>query len=88
MSDADAIITELDKMGGFIDKAHAALQKGKVVGLSHLDNEVAELCAQAIKLPPEQAKTVQPIMADVISKLETLALSLQSFQAKLKEKTK
>lgn len=87
-NEAELIIDKLNAMNGFIDEAESALEKGNIINLSHLDDEVAQLCAQTLSLPPEQAKSVQPIMANMIGKLEALALSLQSFQAQLKEKTK
>ncbi len=86
MSNSDSITNKLKEMSLFIDQAEAALKKGEVINLSHLDKEVEKLCEQALNLPPEDAKAIQPIMGEVISKLENLALSLQNFQSSLKDR--
>ena len=87
MSDADQISQRLQKLASFIEESQAKLQQGEVVNLSHLDDEVGELCDQALKLKPEDAVKIQPIMADMISKLEELGVALQDFQANMKAKT-
>ena len=85
MGNAEQITIRLQEMTSFIETAQAKLQKGEVVNLSHLDNEVAQLCDQTLKLPPQEASQVQPAMADMISKLEALGLALQEFQSNLKQ---
>ena len=84
MSKATEIINKLEALTLFIEEAQLKLQQGEVISLSHLDGEVAQLCNGALGLPPQEAVQVQPIMGDMISKLETLSLSLQDFQNNLK----
>lgn len=85
MSKSEDIISKLKALTQFIEGAQAKLQNGEVIDLSHLDAEVAQLCEETLKLPPEEAVKVQPVMGDMISKLETLSLALQDFQKSLKE---
>jgi len=83
----DQLIAELNRLSAFIEDAQIKLGEGKVLNLSHLDSEVETVCQEIVKLPPKQAQDVQPVMADMISKLETLGISLQEFQKNLKERT-
>lgn len=87
MNDASNIIGQLNEISLIIAKAQRDLNQGKVANLSNLDKMVSDTCEQILKLPAEEAKKAQLAMADMIGNLDTLALSLQSFQAELKEKT-
>lgn len=84
MSNADQITSKLENLTHFIEDAKTKLQGGEVVHLSHLDGEVEQLCQQTLKLPPAEAMRVQPIMGNMISKLEELGLALKDFQTSLK----
>lgn len=87
MSKADNISQKLNALTQFIEEAQEKLQKGEVVNLTHLDAEVAQLCDETLKLPPKEAVKVQPIMGNMITKLETLGLALKDFQTSMKAKT-
>ncbi len=87
MTDIKTIMTKLDEMNGVIRKAQTDLNNGKVANLSYLDTQVGKICEEAVKLPPAEAKQAQAPMANMIGNLETLALTLQSFQNTLKERT-
>jgi division protein CdvB (Snf7/Vps24/ESCRT-III family) len=84
MKNKEQIIIELNRLSTFIEEAQIKLGDGEVVNLSHLDDEVETICQEIIRLPAAEAQAVQPVMADMIGKLETLGLSLQEFQKKLK----
>ncbi|HPF77827.1 MAG TPA: hypothetical protein PLF01_00925 [Alphaproteobacteria bacterium] len=84
MSKADLIVQRLQELTSFIEDAQTKLQSGEVLSLSHLDDEVGQLCDQALNLPPQDAVKVQPVMANMISKLETLSIALKDFQSGLK----
>jgi urease accessory protein UreF len=84
MSNPQKISQRLQELSDFIESAHTSLGEGEVVNLSHLDGEIEQLCNAALRLPPADAKEVQPVMADMISKLEALGLALQEFQNGLK----
>ena len=87
MTNAQNIALRLQELTNFIEEAHARLNQGEVVNLSHLDDEVGELCNAALTLPADQASQVQAAMAEMISKLESLGLALQEFQNGLKSQT-
>lgn len=76
----DQIETRLDELTAFIEEAAASVQDGKMVGLHHLDDEIAGLCDAAVALPPNEAARVQPKMATMIKRLEELANALKDYQ--------
>lgn len=80
----DQIIQRLTQMTETIDEAQNDVAAGIVKDLTHMDREMAQICDDIVKLSPEDAAQVQPIMADMISRLETLAGSLQSFKEQMK----
>jgi hypothetical protein len=86
MSKTNEIINKLETLTNFIEEAQIKLQQGEIINLSHLDGEVAELCNEILQLPPQDATQVQPIMGNMISKLEELGLALKDFQSNLKNK--
>ena len=86
MNKADILIQRMNELNTFIDDAYQKLQKGEVANLTRLDNEVALLCEQTLKLAPTEAVKVQPVMGDMISKLESFSVSLKDFQTELKAK--
>lgn len=84
MKNKQDIIKDLNRLTAFIEQTHTKLSDGTVESLSHLDSEVEVLCRDIIALPPLDAQSVQPMMADMISRLEALGIALQEFQTKLK----
>ena len=88
MSDYAQIVERLEKIQETLDLANADLQAGKVKPLTRIETDVAQICEEAVTLPPEDAKKIQPLLADMIGNLETFALTLKSFQTAMKEKVK
>lgn len=86
MSKAEEIRGRLEELTSFIEEAQSELADGKVINLSHLDDEVSELCEKTLRLPPQEAQQVQPVMGTMISRLEELSVALQDFQKNLKNK--
>jgi hypothetical protein len=84
MTNADRINEKLSGLTAQIDEARARLDKGEVVNLSYLDEEVEQLCQQALSLPPHETAKIQEPMADMISRLEQLSVALKDFQTTLK----
>ena len=76
----EEIIAQLQQMISEIESAQEQLQAGTVADLSTLDTKVAEICEETIKLPPAEAMAVQPIMAEMIGKLEAFGLALKDFK--------
>ncbi|MCI5060264.1 MAG: hypothetical protein MRY79_04240 [Alphaproteobacteria bacterium] len=87
MNDAtDQIIERMQELTRFIEQAQSEVTQGAVTDLSRLDQEVATLCDQTLKLPAQEALKIQPVMAEMIGKLETLGLALKDFKSNLEEK--
>ena len=80
MTTVDEIKTRMQELIEFISQANETIQGGEMVDLMGLDDEVASLCDRTLALPPEHAVIVQPLMAEMISKLESLGETLKDFQ--------
>lgn len=61
----------------YLREASAQLQNGDVVELDGLDEKVDLLCMAAEKSKPQIARSLEPLMADMIAELEVLALHLK-----------
>ncbi|MBX2835061.1 MAG: hypothetical protein KTR28_08845 [Micavibrio sp.] len=68
-----------------VDEAHIALKNNTVVDLGTLENDVNAVCDLVSHLPPERARALQPLMADLIARLDVLAEDLQNFKARYKD---
>lgn len=81
----EQILKKLEEIVVTINSAHDEIAAGVVKDLSSMDQEVSKICAEIVKLSPEDAAQVQPVMADMISRLEGLAQSLQDFKSQFKQ---
>lgn len=81
MNTPEEIAQHMRTLADFISEAEIALRGGEVVDLSHLEEEVGALCDQALSLSPEEARSIQPAMADLIARLEDLSGELEAFRA-------
>ena len=81
---ADDIRARMEKLTDFIREAEDMVRGGKMVDLSGLDRDVALICNKAVALPPEQARDIQPNMAELIGSLERLSSALMSYKEGLK----
>ncbi len=80
MANPDQIITRMNELTIFIKSAQEKLNDGKLIDLSHLDNEVGLLCDQTLNMQREDAIKIQPAMAEMITTLEQLGIQLKEFQ--------
>lgn len=80
MTEKEDIQTRMQDICDFIASSTMEVNTGKMVNLAGLDDDVAALCERTIALPPEDAMQVQPLMADMISKLELLGEALREYQ--------
>jgi hypothetical protein len=81
---AEDIQRRMTELTDFINETDQQVRDGHLSDLTGLDEEVASLCDRALALPPAQAVTIQPLMAKMISSLESLAKALEEFQNNLK----
>lgn len=83
MSEAQNIIQRMNELTQFVSQSNDIIKGGQMVDLTGLDDEVASLCDRTVALHPQEAMQVQPVMAELISKLEELGRTLQQFQNNL-----
>lgn len=85
MKNKNDIINELKRLSAFIETSHAKLNDNqKIEDLSLLDGDVEKLCNAITALPTLDAQSVQPLMAEMITKLEAFGIALQEFKTRLK----
>lgn len=80
MTEIEDIQSRMQDIRRFIVDSTARLRGGELVSLEGLNSDVAALCTRAVSLPPEQVSEIQPLMADMIDSLETLAATLKEYQ--------
>ncbi len=80
MTKANDLSAQLIEMSNKIDTAQEELRQGKVANLSNMDAQIAALCDEIIQLPPAEAAEIQPIMGQMIGKLEAYGLALKDFK--------
>lgn len=79
--DKESFRNRFDELIAFIDQANNAVLDGKMPDLGNVDKKVALLCRDIESANPEIAKQTQPMMAQMIVKLDALAQSLNEYQA-------
>lgn len=74
---ADALKAGLDEAAGAVALAQQAVSQGVFVDLGGLDRRVDQLCSAIRGLEPEEARTLEPVLADLIAALDSLEASLR-----------
>ncbi len=69
----------------FVEEALHKVQEDEMPDLSDLDGRVSNLCRDVESAGQEAAESVQPLMADMITKLDELAMVLTEYQQKAQE---
>ncbi len=80
----DSIETRLKAQIDIIEQALIDINHGDVGDLEGLDDEVESICDDIKKLPHDIAQSTEPLMLEMIGKLEKLAVVLQEHQDDLK----
>ena len=86
MRTLEDIKAELDRLNQFILDSDAKVCSGEMVTLFQLDDQVAKLCEDSVKLPTEEIEQIQPLLARLINHLEQLSLSIRDYQMKHENK--
>jgi|GEM_PF-1661525 len=81
---AEAIEAELAKQTDLIGAAIESVRGGTVADINEVERNVAVLCNEISGMPQEDAQRLEPAMAQMISKLEELAVALHDFQSESK----
>ncbi len=71
----------------YINKANEDVLNNRIRKLADLDQTVTTLCHDVEAAEPVVAKDIQPLMAEMISKLDELAQNLTEFQQRQEEKS-
>lgn len=79
MNNAKSITERLHDLIRFIDEAHISVDNGSVPPIKTIEQRVVQICVEAEKSPPDIARQAQPLIAQMITKLDELAVKLQSF---------
>jgi hypothetical protein len=72
--------TKMEQLNDFVLDAAARVSEGEMVDLSGMDRDVAAVCTKAVSLPPDQARDIQPLMAEMIGNLERLSTALKDYK--------
>ncbi|GJL84387.1 MAG: hypothetical protein DHS20C02_01620 [Micavibrio sp.] len=67
----------------FVEDALTKVKSNEMPDLSNLDERVSGLCSDIEAADDETTARVQPMMAEMIGKLDELALALSEYQQKL-----
>ena len=67
-------------LNDLIQQAETALIQGKVVRFHDLESNMNDLCTAAENAAPEIAASLREPMAEMISRLDALALKLEEFK--------
>lgn len=81
----DQIRNKMESLKTYIQEADASVRDGKMVDLTGLDKDIAQVCQKAVTLPPDQARDIQPLMAGLIGDLEQLSRTLHDFKDQMKK---
>ncbi len=86
MSDEDSAQEyeeRFQELTGFVEDALTKVKGDEMPDLSNLDERVSGLCSDIESADDETTARVQPMMAEMIGKLDELALALTEYQAKI-----
>ncbi|MCD8497258.1 MAG: hypothetical protein LRZ85_03740 [Alphaproteobacteria bacterium] len=80
MNDASHLESRFQALLHVIDEAQAQAAAGRVMDLSALKTDAERLCAEILKAPPEVARNFQPLIGDMISRLDSLEQTLNTLR--------
>ena len=83
MNEADTLNERLQRHIDFIDEAVAQIRNGALPNLKPLDDAM-RLCTTVQKAKPAIAKELQPRMAEMIGRLDQLAMEIEAYRKELK----
>lgn len=66
----------------YIEESTEEINSGKMADLTNMDHKVAALCESVENADTEVARSTQPLMAEMIAKLDQLAQALNDYQQK------
>lgn len=67
----------------FLDNLSQLTESGELVPMGKLDHEIDALCKEVKNSAPEIAREMQPVMAQMIAKLDSLVDELSAYKQSL-----
>lgn len=77
---AEQLGRRLSELIAFVEQASQDVQAGKIPNLHNIESEVAVLCKRVETSTPDIARQVQPLMGEMIGKLDQLAQELTEYK--------
>ncbi len=77
---AEQLKTRLREQIDILDDALFKIRNRELVALDRMEHTIAAICNDIQTGDPETARTMGPLMADMIARLEEMALALKDFQ--------
>lgn len=68
-----------------LDEAHDKVLSGKIMNLKSLHFEAEHLCAEVLRKEPQTARDFQPLIGEVIGKLDALERVLIEFKERMQQ---
>lgn len=82
---AEQLRSKMEETNQYILDSEVKVLGGEMVDLTGLDRDVSVICQKAISLPPDDARDIQPMMAEMIGNLERLGMALKNYKDDLKK---
>ena len=82
---ADTLETELHRYINLIDEAVESVRGGTLPVVTALEESIGTVCAHINNLSADDAKKLEPIMAQLIGRLESLADALKTLEDNKKQ---
>lgn len=83
MTEKAQIEQRLKSINDYVADCERRVLRGEIMDLQGLDKNVIEICDAIAELPAEEARDLEPRMADLISGLEVLAKAMKDQQDKM-----
>lgn len=80
---SERIKTRLEDLTHLVRDAEMQVQNGRMVELSTLEHDVAQICANIKSVSPQTAHDFLPMMAELISALDVLADQINNYKNRI-----
>lgn len=85
MTDKETLEKNLQEQIDLIEEAIAKTQRDEIVDLGTMDDQVAAICKDAVRLEAQAAKHLEGKMGEMIAALEMLESELKDFQQRAQQ---
>ncbi|MGH7117403.1 MAG: hypothetical protein ACREFP_00135 [Acetobacteraceae bacterium] len=74
-----AVLRTIEEVSGFLRIVRILIEDGRRIDLTGIEGEIGRLCARALDLEPDQARTLTPLLSALLSEVDTIAARLAAF---------